>query len=119
MIKLKDILEAWSASDIAKQGSRKAIYKFIYSNGEVATWFDDSFGKTYNSAQKYLNREIKHAKEWGWGNEQEIPTKYNIGIFDTRYNRVHHASSFKWKSNSVKIDKSNSSSTMTTITESK
>jgi len=107
--------EAWSASDIAKQGSRKAIYKFIYSNGEVATWFDDSFGKTWRSAEKEMKSMIKYAKEWGWHKEQEAPNKFNIGILDTRNNRVHHSRSFRWDPNSVKIDKSHSSSTMTTI----
>jgi len=117
MIKLTDIInEAWSAADIAKQGSRKAIYKFMYNDGKVATWFDDSYGKTYNSAQKELYRRIKDAKEWGWHDNSETPILSNIGILDTRKNTVHHHTSFKWKSNSIKINTDEfNSSTITYI----
>ena len=115
MIKLKNIInEAWGASNLAKQGSRKAIYKFVYNDGKVATWFDDSYGKTYKSAQKELYRKIKDAKDWGWHENEQEPTLDNIGIFDTRKNTIHHHTSFKWKSNSVKINKDeHNTSTMT------
>jgi len=102
------LFEAWSAAKLARQGSRKAIYKFIYNDGRIATWFDDSFGKTWKSADKELRQQIKDAEEWGWhGTEQSkfpAPTRENIGILDTRNNYVLHTKEFKWKKGAVEID---------------